>query len=137
MRYSENYEQTCQETEDYAARLLGRVLSDEERRAIWGAGTLTWLEIQVQVPLRLARAPEDVEVLLLTAAAACDARLADLIEGLAGLLGALLERPLTGVERQQLGRLPSALAVMQLGEALTEAATADRESTLRQRLAAL
>jgi hypothetical protein len=137
MRYSENYTQVCDETEEQAARILGRPLTEREKQGIWGAGTLTWLEMRVQVPLRRAYIPEQVETVLDDAADDYEDRLTEMIAGLAGMLGTLLERDLSEAERQQLTRIPTVLAAMQLGEDLTAADAPDRESLLQERLAGM
>jgi hypothetical protein len=137
MRYSENYTQVCDETEAQAARILGRPLTEREKQAIWGAGTLTWLEMRVQVPLRRAYIPEQVETVLDDAADDYEARLREMIAGLVGMLGTLLERNLSDDERQQLTRIPTVLAAMQLGEDLTAAEPHARETLLQERLAGL
>jgi hypothetical protein len=137
MRYSENYTQVCDETESFAARILGRPLTEREKQAIWGAGTLTWLEMRVQVPLRRAHIPEQVEIVLDDAADDFEDRLHEMIGGLAGMLSALLQRDLTTGERQQLAYIPTVLAAMQLGEDLTAAESTTREALLKERLAGL
>lgn len=137
MRYSENYTQVCDETEAQAVRILGRALTEREKQAIWGAGTLTWLEMRVQVPLRRAHIPEQVEIVLDDAADDFAERLTEMIAGLGGMLGTLLERELSDAERQQLTRIPTVLAAMQLGEDLTAAEPQARESLLQERLADL
>lgn len=137
MRYSENYAQVCGETEAQAALILGRPLTEREKQGIWGAGTLTWLEMRVQVPLRRAYIPEQVETVLDDAAGDYEDRLSEMLAGLAGMLGVLLERELSADERQLLARIPTVLAAMQLGEDLTAAAAPSRENLLRERLAVL
>jgi hypothetical protein len=137
MRYSENYTQVCDETEAQAARILGRPLTEREKQAIWGAGTLTWLEMRVQVPLRRAHIPEQVETVLDDAAGDFEDRLNEMIAGLVGMLGALLERELSDDERQRLTRIPTVLLAMQIGEDLTTAEPQARESMLQERLSRL
>jgi hypothetical protein len=134
MRYSENYIQVCQATEAHAAGVLGRALTTREKQAIWGAGTLTWLEMVVQVPMRKAVVPEQVETILDSAAGEIEGRLAEMVEGLAGMLGALLERDLSTAERQHLDRIPTVIAVIQMGEDVADAEPAQRESLLEQLL---
>lgn len=134
MRYSENYTHVCAETEAYAVHILGRLLTEREQQAIWGAGTLTWLEMRVQVPLRHAYIPEQVETVLDDAADDFAERLAEMIAGLGGMLGTLLEREISEAEQQQLARIPSVLAAMQIGEDLTAAEPQAREALLRERL---
>ena len=137
MRYSENYMQVCDETEAQAARILGRPLTEREKQGIWGAGTLTWLEMRVQVPLRRAYIPEQVETVLDDAADDFEDRLNEMIAGLGGMLGTLLERELSDDERQQLTRIPTVLAAMQIGEDLTAAESHAREALLQERLAGM
>jgi uncharacterized protein YnzC (UPF0291/DUF896 family) len=137
MRYSENYTQVCDETEAQAARILGRPLTEREKQGIWGSGTLTWLEMRVQVPLRRAYIPEQVETVLDDAADDFQERLTEMIAGLSGMLGTLLERELSEDERQQLTHIPTVLAAMQMGEDLTAAEAQDRESLLQERLTGL
>lgn len=131
-QYSEHYIQVCNMTETQAIEILGRPLTERERSAIWEAGTLTWLEMRVQVPMH--QNPQALASTLAAAAYDLDGRLADMIDGLAGLLYALLERDLTITEQTQLARIPNVLAVMQIGEDLTAADPAQRESLLHQML---
>ncbi len=42
--YSESYRLVCEAIEAGAIEKLGRVLTDEERRGIWDAGSLMMLE---------------------------------------------------------------------------------------------
>lgn len=137
MRYSENYTQVCDETEAQAERILGRALTEREKQGIWGAGTLTWLEMRVQVPLRRAYIPEQVETVLDDAADDFAERLAEMIAGLSGMLGTLLERELSDDERQHLTRIPTVLLAMQIGEDLTAADPPIREALLQERLSGL
>ena len=134
-RYSDHYIQICNATETQATEILGRPLTAHERTAIWESATLTWLEIRVQVPM--LENPETLESTLAAAADDLDGRLADLVESLAGLLHALLDRRLSANERQQLDRIPDVLAVMQIGEDLTAADPDRRELLLRQMLSEL
>lgn len=137
MKYSENYIRICDETEAEVVNLLGRALTAREQQAIWGAGTLTWLEMRVQVPMRLAQAPDEIPQILLSAAEDNESRLADMIGGLEGMLRALLGRELSEAERQQLDRLPTVIAVMQTGESLTAATPEEREALLQRLLSEL
>lgn len=134
MRYSEHYVQVCTAAEAEAARLLGRVLTEREKQAIWGAGTLTWLEMRILVPMRRAQAAEQIETALDSAADELDERLEELLRGLFGMLGALLERDLSEGEHQQLNRIPSVLAAMQFGEDIAAADAPAREALLAQKL---
>lgn len=134
-RYSDHYIQVCNATETQAIALLGRPLTERERTAIWQAGTLTWLELRVQVPM--LENPETLEATLAAAAEDLDGRLAEMIDSLAGLLHALLDRQLSAIERQQLGRIPDVLAAMQIGEDLADADPDRREILLRQMLSEL
>ena len=136
-RYSENYAAVCNEVENHAAERLGRPLTAQERQAIWGAGTLTWLEIRVQVPMQLIADAADLSALLIGAADDLDGRLAEMIDSLVGMLGALLERHLTPEEQQRLHQLTSVIAVMQVGEEVAIAVPEVREAVLRDLLAGL
>ncbi|MAS36532.1 MAG: hypothetical protein CL610_21185 [Anaerolineaceae bacterium] len=134
MRYSENYVRECEETEAYAARLMGRDLTEREKNAIWGAGTLTWLEMRVQVPMRLADDADTIALVLTDAADDLESRLVEMVAGLAGMLGTLLGRSLTAEERHQLGQIPTVIEVMRLGEDMAAAAPEAREAHLKQAL---
>lgn len=131
-RYSDYYIQACEATETQATAILGRALTERERSVIWEAGTLTWLEMRVQVPMQ--QNPQALESTLAVAADDLDGRLTDMIDGLMGLLQALLERDLTITERSQLTRIATVLAVMHIGEDLAAADPERRESLLRQTL---
>lgn len=136
IRYSDHYIRVCNDTETSAIEILGRPLTDHERTAIWECGTLTWLEMRVQVPMR--QNPQALEAILADAAdELLQGRLAEMLNGLAGMLSALLERDLTVQERQQLERIPNALAVMQIGEDVTAAEPERREILLKQLLSEL
>ncbi len=134
MRYSENYTQVCTETEAEATRLLGRELTEREKQAIWGAGTLVWLEMRVQVPMRRAQVVEQIETTLDTAADDVDERRAELVRGLTGMLGMLLERELSVLEQQRLQHIPTVLTVMQFGEDIAAAEAPAREALLAELL---
>jgi hypothetical protein len=136
-RYSENYTAVCAEVEARAAERLGRALTSQERQAIWGAGTLTWLEMRVQVPMQQARDAADLSALLISAAGDLDGRLTEMIDGLVGMLGTLLERDLTSEEQQRLKQLTNVIAVMQVGEEVAVAVPEVREAVLRDLLAGL
>ena len=133
-RYSENYIAVCHEVEASASDLLGRALTKREKLAIWGAGTLTWLEMRVQVPMQQAQSPDDLADLLVGAADDLDGRLPEMIESLDGMLVALLDRDLAAAERQQLQRLHDVVAVMQFGEEVAIAVPDVREAVLHDLL---
>ena len=135
LRYSDHYIQICNVTETQAEVILGRPLTERERTAIWEAATLTWLEIRVQTPMM--QNPDALETILSAAADDLEGRLVNMIEGLAGLLHALLDRQLSANERRQLDRIPDVLAVMQIGEDLTAAEPDRREQLLQQMLSEL
>jgi hypothetical protein len=136
-RYSEHYTAVCNEVEAHAAERLGRALTAQERQAIWGAGTLTWLEIRVQLPMQQVQDAADLSALLLDAADDLNGRLAEMIDSLVGMLGALLERDLTPEEQQRLTLLTNVVAVMQVGEEVAIAVPDVREAVLRDLLAGL
>ncbi|MBZ0299579.1 MAG: hypothetical protein K8J31_07570 [Anaerolineae bacterium] len=137
MRYSENYTQICEATETLAAERVGRALTEREKQAIWHAGTLTWLEMRVQVPMRKAQVAEQVETILEVAADELDGRLEELIAELARMIGTLLERELSVDERQQLSAIPTVVAVLIMGEDLAAAESHEREALFAQLLRGL
>ena len=131
-RYSDQYIRVCNDTETTAIEILGRPLTAYERTAIWECGTLTWLEIRVQVPMQ--QTPHALEDILAEAADELDGRLAEMITGLAGMLGTLLDRELSADEQYRLSRIPNVLAVMQIGEDVAAAEPERREILLKQLL---
>ncbi len=136
-RYSEHYVAVCHEVEAHIAERLGRPLTAPEKHAIWGAGTLPWLEMRVQVPIQQVSNADDLSALLVNAAADLDGRLAEMIDSLDGMLCALLERDLSNQERQQLNQLSDVIAVMHVGEEVAIAVPDVREAVLRDLLSRL
>lgn len=135
VRYSDNYIRVCNETETVAMRILERPLTERERKAIWEAGTLTWLEMRVQVPMQ--QNPENLESTLAAAADELENRLEEMIRGLAGMISTLLSRELSDEEHRQLVRIPDVLAVMQIGEDVSAADPERRETLLKKLLSEL
>jgi hypothetical protein len=136
-RYSEHYSQICEQIEALAAQRLGRPLTPQERPGIWEAGTLTWLEMNVEMPLHRAEGPDEVARLLARAVDELDGRRDEMIDSLAQMLVILLKRELSTAERQQLNRLPTVVTVMQLGEEVTIAVPEVRETVFHELLADL
>jgi hypothetical protein len=93
--------------------------------------------MRVQVPIQQAQDSAELSALLISAAADLDGRLAEMIDSLVGMLGALLERKLADHERERLNQLTNVITVMQFGEEVVIAMPDVREAVLRDLLAEL
>jgi hypothetical protein len=131
--YSESYRLVCEAIETGAIEKLGRILSAEERRGIWDAGSLMMLE-GIDRQIDAATSAVEVEQILVEGGVAFQERRAQALDIGIQRLKTAVGRPLTVEECNQFQSVETLYEAMDIVERVLEADSQQRALLLKSLL---